>query len=84
MEISKRRISTYVNVVASIVKTLIRASDVAGDVWHLWLESEGKKEVAPRGLAAAVCKDRSSVHQWDARIDHSRRGLWTQSRRGEI
>eukprot|EP00959_Pyramimonas_sp_CCMP1952_P139492 2919083-Pyramimonas_sp.AAC.1 len=39
----------------------VRASGLA-EVWHRWLESEGKEEVAPGGSAAAVCKRRSSVH----------------------
>eukprot|EP00959_Pyramimonas_sp_CCMP1952_P379705 7953842-Pyramimonas_sp.AAC.1 len=44
------------------MQALIRASDLADEVWHLWLESEGKEEVVPGGSAAVGRKDRSPVH----------------------
>eukprot|EP00959_Pyramimonas_sp_CCMP1952_P388299 8136827-Pyramimonas_sp.AAC.1 len=44
------------------MQALIRASDLADEIWHLWLESEGKEEVAPGGSAAVGCKDEPSAH----------------------
>eukprot|EP00959_Pyramimonas_sp_CCMP1952_P318073 6656225-Pyramimonas_sp.AAC.1 len=47
---------------ASSMQALIRASDLADEVWHLWLESDGRGAVVPGGSAAAGCKEGSSVH----------------------
>eukprot|EP00959_Pyramimonas_sp_CCMP1952_P254792 5321663-Pyramimonas_sp.AAC.1 len=47
---------------ASSTQALIKASDLANDVGHIWLESEGREPVIPGGSAAAGCKERSSVH----------------------
>eukprot|EP00959_Pyramimonas_sp_CCMP1952_P050858 1062415-Pyramimonas_sp.AAC.1 len=42
--------------------TQLRASDLADEVWHLWLASEGNYEAAHGGSAAAGRSKKSFVH----------------------
>eukprot|EP00959_Pyramimonas_sp_CCMP1952_P120341 2516418-Pyramimonas_sp.AAC.1 len=46
---------------ASVAEALIRASDLQGHVWHLWLKDEGGKE-GPRGTAAAGRTDKDAAY----------------------
>eukprot|EP00959_Pyramimonas_sp_CCMP1952_P292970 6127281-Pyramimonas_sp.AAC.1 len=47
---------------ASLMEAQLKAFDFAGEVWHLWLVSEGMEEVIPGGSAAAGCREKSHVH----------------------
>eukprot|EP00959_Pyramimonas_sp_CCMP1952_P301073 6299395-Pyramimonas_sp.AAC.1 len=46
---------------ASAAEALIRASDLQGDAWHLWLRAEEGEE-GPRGTAAAGRTDKDAAY----------------------
>eukprot|EP00959_Pyramimonas_sp_CCMP1952_P043889 916976-Pyramimonas_sp.AAC.1 len=47
---------------ASSMEAQLRASDLADEIWHLWLASAGDEEAAQGGSAAAGSREKSYVH----------------------